>query len=94
LRWFAVPFAAFALLIYGGGAVPYDWTHTLTPGCSWRERPAVGFLGRPRPRDEGARWHCLVGHGAHAPWPSPPIKVLLARFPTQAEVAAWNGEAR
>lgn len=71
---------------------PYDWGHRLSEGCSWAPRASAGLLGaeemdRGAQRAEFACWH---RHGARAPGPLPVLQVIGRKWPTEAELTAWN----
>lgn len=76
--------------------VPYEWTHTLSRTCFWSQRPHTRFLGRASPDTEAAarEERCWQGRGSHGANMTPSIKVLLRRWPSSAEMAAWNGPQR
>lgn len=76
--------------------VPFQWTHTLGTTCSWRTRPALALLGRGSPDTAAAsaEWRCWARRGSRDPDALPAVKVILRKFPTPAELAAMNGEAR
>jgi hypothetical protein len=71
---------------------PYAWGHRLSGGCQWLPQPSQQFVGRDAPDASAitAELACWRRHGAKAF--SGDVREILSRWPTRAELAAWNGE--
>lgn len=86
---------ALALLLVWTCGLPFGWTHDLGPSCIWKRAPwaartFAGSLGSGR-ADRARVARCLAARGGNDPEGEiPTVKVLLARWPSAAEVAAWR----
>lgn len=86
------PFGLWALLVLVQDDEPFRWGHRLTEACSWRAGPVAGLFGAHEPDAAAlrAQARCWARRGARDPEALPVLKVFLPRWPTQAELAAWE----
>lgn len=73
---------------------PYSWGHSLSASCTWAPRPAAqAFGGEYMDRAaNAAELACWRRHGARAFFGD--VETILPKWPTEAQLAAWNGDAR
>lgn len=88
----AAPFAALIAAFYAAPLAPFLWAHTPTETCGWRTRPSLAILGPAQPDREGRAIQnaCFQRRGLKSP--KPVVKIVLARWPSKAELAAWETE--
>lgn len=93
MRLLLIPLA-FAIFLAAGAHLPYQWTHTLSATCYWSPKPWMRHLGSATAT--GPAWamedRCWAARGAHDPDALPDIKVLLKKWPSQAQLDAWKGD--
>ncbi len=80
------------VLVLTAPHAPYTAGHRLTTGCQWHARPLLGFLGplEPDTAAQAAEFRCWQRHGLASP--SPFVRTVLARWPSQAELTAWRAQ--
>lgn len=78
-------------------SAPTRWGYTLTEGCAWKPRRWTRALGVPQAPTmdydaRGRQEECYFRKGLRGSIHS--VKVLMNRWPSQAELAAWNPRQR
>lgn len=83
------------LLVVALWGLPFRWTHDLDPGCRWKARPWSPEASWPMTaRDRAAERRCWAARGAHSPDPQGSVNLLLRRWPSAAQLAAFDAEMR
>ncbi len=88
----ALPIFLLLAALLAAPHAPYTAGHRLTTACQWHARPLLGFLGplEPDTAAQAAEFRCWQRHGLASP--SPFVRVIVRKFPTQAELTAWRND--
>jgi hypothetical protein len=94
LRGWAV---ALGLIALGWTTVglPHSWTHDLAPSCAWERRQwasrTLAASWVPSAAERASAGRCWAGRGGNDPTgETPTVEVLLRKFPSPAQIAAWR----